>query len=417
MCGRLADVAELANTLTHSFAASEKAGEARDEDSVLGSLVDGQAPSHLSSPAQSTLTRSTTLPAGSDVSTVSSFLIYQGLSSLWIQVIVPKLVLNLYAWDHSGTKQASDKESLFGTLVKLSIEIDGTSLQVDIQEKCTDIVFKLAAMESSLYQKNDSLTINDTSTFLPDNQWIPRITSSNGKLFSSLSSVLPEGLSQETAATSPTILLPSQQHLSPSSSQSNFVLVTIKLPQGLPHKVIKLSCNVRPFEVCAWLPVLQYVLDVGSPVMATNTKKKVMGTNFIFVCLYYYVDISSMSMTFQCYLSQFYYPLQQPSDKKDSSSLPLSLWPALDVHLENFRLVIPDSSYTNTLLLNTSSLHITSALDFTSPDVRFVTDPSTFGKLARLSQEKQLPPLPLYQLDLIGVDLEALVQKDWYVAS
>ena len=109
------------------------------------------------------------------------------------------------------------------------------------------------------------------------------------------------------------------------------------------------------------------------------------------------------------------FPLQQPSDKKDSSSLPLSLWPALDVHLENFRLVIPDSSYTNTFLLSTSSLHITSALDFTSPDVRFVTDPSTFGKLARLSQEKQLPPLPLYQLDLIGVGLDALVRKDWYV--
>ncbi len=290
MCGRLADVAELANTLTHSFAASEKADEARDEDSVSGSLVDGQAPSHLSSPAQSTLTRSTTLPTGSDVSTVSSFLIYQGLSSLWIQVIIPKLVLNLYAWDHSGTKQTSDKESLKsllneknGTLVKLSIEIDGTSLQVDIQEKCTDIVFKLAAMESSLYQKNDSLTNNDTTTFLPDNQWIPRITSSNGKIFSSLSSVLPESLSQETAATSPTILLPSQQHLSPSSSQSNFVLVTIKLPQGLPHKVVKLSCNVRPFEVCAWLPVLQYVLDIGSPVMATKTRKKVIRTYVSFV--------------------------------------------------------------------------------------------------------------------------------------
>ncbi len=280
VCGRLADVAELANTLIHSFVISDN-DEARDEDSLSGSLVDGQAPSHLSS---STLTRSTTLPAGSDVSTVSSFLIYQGLSSLWIQVIVPKLILNLYAWDHSGTKETSNKESLKsllheknGALVKLSIEIDGTSLQGDIQEKCTDIVFKLAAMESSLYQKNDSSTINHTPAFLPNNQWIPRIASSNGKLFSSLSSVLPEGLSQETAATSPTVLLPSQQHLTPSS-QSNFVLVTVKVPQGLPHKVVKLSCNVRPFEVCAWLPAIQYVLDIGSPVMATKTSKKVIKT-------------------------------------------------------------------------------------------------------------------------------------------
>ncbi len=116
----------------------------------------------------------------------------------------------------------------------------------------------------------------------------------------------------------------------------------------------------------------------------------------------YYVHVTLLSIP------------QSLGSKKDSPSLPLSLWPSLDIRLENFRAVIPDSSYTNTLLLNTSSLHL-SALDFPSPDVRLVTDHSAFKELARLSLEKQLPPLPLYQLDLLGVGMVALVKADWYV--
>ncbi len=62
-----------------------------------------------------------------------------------------------------------------------------------------------------------------------------------------------------------------------------------------------------------------------------------------------------------------------------------------------------------------SSIHLASALDFPSPDVRLVTDDSAFKRLARLSLEKQLPPLPLYQLDILGMGMVALVKEDWYV--
>lgn len=270
---RLSDVVDLAKDLADFFTTSaDNVIESSDKECPLES----HAPSHLSSPAPSTQTHSITLPVGSDISTVSSFLLYQGLSSLWIQVIAPKLVLKLYAWDHSDSKQLHSHSR--GVLVKFSIEMDGVSLQADIQEKCTDVVFKLAAMEASLYQKSGSVT-SGTPAFIPENQWIPRISSSSGKLFSSLSSVLPKSLSQEAAMASPTVLLPSQQHTSPTA-QSNFVLVTVKVPQGLPHhQLLKLSCNVQPFEVCAWLPVLWYVSDIGSPFMATNKRKQVILTH------------------------------------------------------------------------------------------------------------------------------------------
>ena len=289
----LTDVLDLVNALSHFFATSDT--EVDDKESPSGSLVNSHAPSHLSSPAPSTHTHSTTLPAGSDISTVSSFLLYQGVSSLWIQVIAPKLVLKLYAWDHRKCKQLSNEHIPSSennrVLVKFSIEVDGMSVQADIQEKCTDVVFKMATMEASLYQKSGSMA-NGTLAFLPENQWIPRIASSNGKLFSSVSSVLPKGLSQEAAMASPTVLLPSSQQLTSSTAQSNFVLATVKVPQGLVHhQLLKFSCNVQPFEMCAWLPVLSYVSDIGSPFMATNKKqvkhRKMYATNTC-MCVYMY---------------------------------------------------------------------------------------------------------------------------------
>ena len=303
-------VSELVTSLSRSATPTGTADEGAE--SPPESVVEGHAPSHLSSPAPSTITHSTTLPAGSDVSTVSSFLVYQGLSSLWLQVLFPKLILNLYTRDENfGTttptstpgscdQQTAAEDNLTvgerhhdgdakleegGSLVKFSIEVDGTSLQVDIQEKCTDIVFKLTAMEATLYRRSpltDSLE-HHTQLLVPGNQWIPCLTSSNGKLFSSFCSVLPESLSHEglsltaSAPSGPVMedrFLPGQKHLSPTV-QSSFVLVTVKIPHQQPHHPVKLSCNVQPFEVCAWLPVLGCVSDIASPLMKKGSPKKV----------------------------------------------------------------------------------------------------------------------------------------------
>ena len=308
-------VSELVVALSRSATPTDTADEGAE--SPPESVLEGHAPSHLSSPAPSTITRSTTLPAGSDVSTVSSFLVYQGLSSLWLQVLFPKLILNLYTQDESfgtttptRTPGSCDQQTAAelshdnftvgesyhdgymakteegGTLVKFSIEVDGTSLQVDIQEKCTDIVFKLAAMESTLYRRSTVTDSPDqhTQLLLPGNQWIPCLSSSNGKLFSSFCSVLPESLSHEglsltTSDPSGPVMedrfLPGQKHLSPTV-QSSFVLVTVKIPHQQPSHPVKLSCNVQPFEVCAWLPVLGCVSDIANPLMKKGSLKKVI---------------------------------------------------------------------------------------------------------------------------------------------
>lgn len=170
-----------------------------------------------------------------------------------------------------------------GAPVRLSFEAEGLSLQVDIQEKCADIVFKVAAMDSTMLKKelyrDTSLPLatdimDDPYVVVPSNLWAPCISNSNGKLFSSSCSVLPESLSQVIPPpTSSLSLVPSQQlcmgqdlpgHYSPKR-QSNFVLVKVIVPRNQMNKAVKLSCSVCPFEAVAWLPALQVVLDIVSP--------------------------------------------------------------------------------------------------------------------------------------------------------
>ena len=179
------------------------------------------------------------------------------------------------------------------TPLRLSFEAEGLSLQVDIQEKCADIVFKVAAMDSTMSRKEmhryttpppGTNVMDDSYVVVPSNLWMPCISNSNGKLFSSSCSVLPESLSQLIPPPASSLsLVPSQQlytgqdlpgHHSPKR-QSNFVLVKVIAPRNQIHKAVKVSCSVYPFEAVAWLPALQVVLDIVYPSLKGESAQEV----------------------------------------------------------------------------------------------------------------------------------------------
>ena len=280
--------------------------EADDSGINVSSRQEPSAVSVVSSPAHSTVTPPT-LPPESEVSTVSSSLVFQGFSSLWIQLLISKLIVNVYNRQMSSTAAAAhDKSSKCTTpitspaapdrdahqlnggpslsnealeMVNISLEADGISLQVDIQERCTDLIFKMALMECSYLKKKSCQDDKDIS-------WRPYLSNSNGKLFSTVSSSLPEELSRMTDPLSHQLvpceqvmssdgpsgvgyLLSPQHQLSPKL-QPNFIQLKLKLPQSQPLKTVKLSLSVKPFEVVAWLPVLDTMLEIFSAAATTK---------------------------------------------------------------------------------------------------------------------------------------------------
>ena len=279
-------------------ASSQPTNIEADDSGITTSLKqEPSAPSIISSPAYSSVTPPT-LPAESEVSTMSSSLVFQGFSTLWIQLLVSKLILNVYSrqaafsvqqdaplkyssslaspaaasreteMDELTSKPSFDSNGTSETL-RVSLEADGVSLQVDMQERCTDIVFKMASMECS-YCQRDPTTVS----------WQPYLSGSNGKLFSTTSSSLPEELSQITdplshrlipfehihASDSPSSVgyLLSPQHPVSPKLQPNFIQMKLKIPQSPPLKAIKVSVSVKPFEVVTWLPVFDALLDMVS---------------------------------------------------------------------------------------------------------------------------------------------------------
>lgn len=270
--------------------------ETDDSGIIVSSRQEPSAPSIISSPAPSTVTPPT-LPGGSEVSTVSSSLVFQGFSTLWIQLLVSKLILNVYSQQTTSKVQqdgpvkystpftspaAASRETKMDELtstpssdsgtsdiVRVSLEADDVSLQVDMQERCTDVIFKMATMECSYCRWDTSAVV-----------WQPYLSQSNGKLFSTTSSSLPEELSQITdplshplipfehvqasgSLSSIDYLLSPQHQLSPKL-QPNFVQMKLKIPQSPPLKAVKMSVSVKPFELVAWLPVLDTMLQMFS---------------------------------------------------------------------------------------------------------------------------------------------------------
>lgn len=235
---------------------------------------------------------------------MSSSLVFQGFSSLWLQLLVSKLVVNVYnqqlapsTMPLSGSSEystpytspsAADKEGSSSTklgdglsssraasegseTIKVSLEVDGISLQVDIQERCTDMIFKMASMECNYLKKH----CKDPSS----SSWLPYLSNSNGKLFSTSTSSLPEELSRMTDPLSHLPLVPFEQVAGMSSSpqhhqhhfhpfspklQPNFVQLKVKLPSSQLLRTKRLSLSVKPFEVVAWLPILDAIMEIVS---------------------------------------------------------------------------------------------------------------------------------------------------------
>ena len=266
-----------------------------DDSGIIVSSKQGEPSvppsSVLSSPAHSTVTPPTH-PVGSEVSTVSSSLVFQGFSTLWVQLLVSKLVLNIYnrqkpassfgsseystpfTSPSAADKKTSSSDQLDGSLsssggteaINVSFEVDGISLQVDIQERCTDMIFKMASMECSYLKKHSSS--DDPSTKV---SWLPYLSHSNGKLFSTSSSSLPEELSRITDPLSHPLVpfeqaaaMSSPQHPFSPKLQPNFVQLKVKLPHLQLLRTTRLSLSVKPFELVAWLPVLEAVIEVFS---------------------------------------------------------------------------------------------------------------------------------------------------------
>ena len=95
-------------------------------------------------------------------------------------------------------------------LVKFSMEIDGVSVQFDVQEKCTDLILKVSAIDANLYRRAavgpTSLLIGNTneqqSLRGKSGLWRPYLSSE--KILSSKGSALPAELSEILTHSSPT---------------------------------------------------------------------------------------------------------------------------------------------------------------------------------------------------------------------
>ena len=101
-----------------------------------------------------------------------------------------------------GGKDESETE-----LVKLSLEVEGVSVQFDLQEKSTDLVLKISAVDANLYRQDSGSGLAGASRGEEGvgggsgEQWRPYL--SNEKILSSKGSALPRELSEILAHSSP----------------------------------------------------------------------------------------------------------------------------------------------------------------------------------------------------------------------
>ena len=209
----------------------------------------------------------------SDISTVSSS--YQGVSSLWLQLLVSKCLLHLYGKESASKPPPIEEEGMNASShttgsgpVRVSLEADSMSLQVDVQEKCTDFILKLASLESHL-----------TVLGITSKAWEPYHPHSRGKLFSSTISNLPDDILQVTA---PGFSLNQFQTpgmgrtkdvystcFSPNLS-SSFLYLKGYVPLKFP-RIPKFEMNIRPFELVVWLPVAGLVNSIFGSELAPSS--------------------------------------------------------------------------------------------------------------------------------------------------
>lgn len=266
-------------TLLTSLATPPVAPHGRD--STGGSLPGTQSEHEYSMPSPSNATP--TLHTGSsEVSTALSSNLYQGLSCLWLQFIVSKFILNIYGRDEtdSGTNPSKTRTKRRGSAdgrccpVRISLEVESSSLQLDVQEKCTDYIFKVSSVECSLCKLTTTSPSGDSS-LSPHDHWVPYLENSNGKLFSSTSSNLPEEVLQSTTSSlvvsqfqasggekSEIVFSPSHRPLS-AKFQPVFLYLKGHVPcRSQVSKRLGVELNVCAFEAVVWLPVWSVLLGV-----------------------------------------------------------------------------------------------------------------------------------------------------------
>ncbi len=81
----------------------------------------------------------------------------------------------------------------------------------------------------------------------------------------------------------------------------------------------------------------------------------------------------------------------------------LSLWPAMEINLECFRVVYPTRDFSQSVLLTSEGLRVTSSVDFAGQEIRFVTNQNAYQRLSSLSLEKKQPSLPVYKLNVYSL--------------
>ncbi len=258
------------------------------------SAISGQTPPLASdstaSPSHSHVLAPPTTPSAassfrtlSEVSTSSSS--FQGISSLWLQLLVSKCVVYVYSKESRDFVVQERKEE--GRIddrglqpIRLAVEAEGVSLQVDVQEKCTDFVLKLAGIESHLAKYE-----------LPSADWRPYIDNSGGKVFSSSVSNLPDDILQATAPSfSPSQFQSSgmgrmmgiySSCFSPTLGSGGFLYMKGYIPLKL-FRVPKLEVNVRPFEILVWFPMIKLLTSVFGGSKKKSSKSLSVSPSFSF---------------------------------------------------------------------------------------------------------------------------------------
>lgn len=300
MASRISDVTSILTSLPSKLhaASSEDLGISHSKTSMRQELVTTAPPVHATPSPPSTL------PTASEASTASSSKLYQGVSSLWLQLLISKITFHLYGQSESekletesGVFSRSTTSSIPASSptveregswdkdrppLRFSLEVESVSLQVDVQERCTDFIFKLSSVESDL----QSLSRKDTP---PGGHWVPYLEKSKGKLFSSTTSNLSDDILQSTAPAFSTNqfqassahtsdLIFSPVHLK-SPKIPNFVYLKGFVPHGGQlHKRIKMELNLRPFEVVLWLPIFRLVFSIfASKEKSTDNSQRVRG--------------------------------------------------------------------------------------------------------------------------------------------
>jgi hypothetical protein len=158
--------------------------------------------------------------------------------------------------------------------IRVSLEAESMSLQVDVQERCTDFIFKTSSIDCEFLKL-------DTKS-----QWVPYHSNSNGKLFSSSTSNLSDEVLQATVPgqqNSELLVSPSCRTGSVPKFQPNFLYVKAVLPHGgKASKPMKVEVSVCAFEAVVWLPVFKLVQSlVAAGEMVTVPTRQVRGTTLI----------------------------------------------------------------------------------------------------------------------------------------